>query len=380
MRNTLILFDGVRIRKGRSYFKVDIVNKKKFGAVLILILLVLGVGAAANFFGVQKVLTDKKSIGLDETGKIKSVNLSLDYLISETLQTVKELDLNAVNVPVQIDVIGVNDSSMTINRASETKAIEMVQQLESRHIKVILEPFPYIKMGEVPETEWLPADQEQWFDNWQKILDELIDKLANPDGVYAFYIGSNFEKMEQNSRWAELIEHVRQKYKGKITYRTNWWSTAAWDEGENSYQEKLNNPLFGKLDFISVAAYFELTEQNKNTVDELVDALHSSRVYGRHQNIAGELREMAKRWNKPFFFGELGFPCTEKAAFQPWNPAPSFVEDGQEQANCFAAYQRVFADDSWNMGFSVFAVGSKYGDKPYYPSAQSIEIIKRWYE
>lgn len=133
------------------------------------------------------------------------------------------------------------------------------------------------------------------------------------------------------------------------------------------------------MDFISIAAYFELTDQETNTVDDLVNSIYSTQIYSRHQNIYEELKNLSLKWNKPVFFGELGFPKRNNAAVHPWHPEPSTIPNEQEQANGFQAYKEVFEKESWNLGFSVFAIGKRDEFKNYYPSNQSIKVIEGWY-
>ena len=92
-----------------------------------------------------------------------------------------------------------------------------------------------------------------------------------------------------------------------------------------------------------------------------------------------EIKNFYDKWNKPIFFGELGFPRTNKASVQPYNPLISDIINDQEQANCFEAYRLVFENEPWNLGFSIFAIGERSNDKRYYPSDESSEIIKKWY-
>lgn len=57
----------------------------------------------------------------------------------------------------------------------------------------------------------------------------------------------------------------------------------------------------------------------------------------------------------------------------------SNIVNNKEQANCFEAYRSVFENESWNLGFSIFAIGETSDDKKYYPSDESVEIIRKWY-
>lgn len=62
-----------------------------------------------------------------------------------------------------------------------------------------------------------------------------------------------------------MIDFTRKYYKGLITYRTSFWTTANWDDEatkeqvaklDENYDKKLNNSIFSKVDFISIASYF----------------------------------------------------------------------------------------------------------------------------
>ena len=318
--------------------------------------------------------------------KIKSGNLSVDYSLEQVLIDIEALGLNTVNVPVRIDIPSLTANSATINTESKNKATQLIKKLRYQGINVILEPYPYIKNGELYETQLNPDDKDEWFRNWKEgVLKPLIQDIVKPYKVYAFCIGSNFDKFEQEyTLWNDVANFVRTNYQGRITYKTNWWYTAEWDTEKNglhdTYTAKLNNPVLEKVDFISVAAYFELTDQDTNTVENLVSSLYSTKIFSRHQNIYEELKKLSTQWKKPIFFGELGFPKRNKAMVHPWNPEPSTILNEQEQANGFQAYKEVFEKESWNLGLSVFAIGKKDEFKNYYPSQQSIKVIYSWYK
>jgi hypothetical protein len=318
--------------------------------------------------------------------KIKSGNLSVDYSIDQALSDIEQLGLNTVNVPVEIDIPSLTENTMSVNPESKMKAIELMKKSRYKGINFILEPYPYIKNGELYETELKPSDINVWFWNWkQVVLSPLIKDIAKPYKIYALCIGSNFDQIENEyGYWGDVADYVKTNYDGRITYKTNWWYTAKWNiqkAGENdTYAQKINNPVFAKVDFISVAAYFELTDKDTNSVEDLVSALHSTQIFNRQQNVFCELENLSSQWNKPVFFGELGFPRRNRAAVHPWNPLSSEIINEHEQANCFQAYKEVFEKVTWNLGFSVFAVGKTDEDKNYYPSGQSIVVINSWYK
>ncbi|MHC6180917.1 glycoside hydrolase family 113 [Clostridium sp. JNZ X4-2] len=318
--------------------------------------------------------------------KIKSGNLSTDYDIEQVLSDIDKFQLNTLNIPVKIEIDNLSSSDMRVDRSSEEKAIDLIKQLNGKNINIILEPYPWIAEGGKSETDWNPDNMNTFFSNWKtNVLKTLIDDIAVPYNVDALNIGSNFVNIElEEKNWCDTIDYVRTYYKGLVTYRTNWWYTASWDtKSITDYENKLNNKLFSKLDFISIAAYFELTNNPKNTVENLVSAIESSQISVngqiRNQNIKQEIKNFYDKWNKPIFFGELGFPKTDEASFHPWNPDENNTVNNVEQANCFEAYRREFENEPWLLGFSVFAIGKQDDNKQYYPSEESTLVIRNWY-
>lgn len=315
--------------------------------------------------------------------KIKSGNLSTDYSINTALSDIEDFNLNTISIPLIIDIATLSSDDMNINKASEEKAISLIKELKGRNISIILEPYPWINNGILYETDWKPDNINTFFFNWKnKVLKSLIDDVANPYNVDAIIVASNFVHMEYDEKnWCDIIDYAREHYRGLITYRTCWWYTASWDKNSiDLYNKKLNNKLFSKVDFISVAAYFELTNNDTNSVENLVKAISSTQRYNRKQNIKQELQKFSTKWKKPIFFGELGFPKRNGASMEPWNPNTSNKENNIEQANCFEAYRQVFEKQPWLMGFSIFAIGDKGVDKNYYPSNTTMEIIRKWYK
>lgn len=315
--------------------------------------------------------------------KIKSGNLSTDYNINQALEDVEKLGLNTLNVPIVVNIDYSTSSNMTVDNGSKKRAIDLINKLEGKKINIILEPYPWIENGSVPETKWKPDSINDFFYNWtHNVLDVLIKDVAVPYHIDAFNIGTSFVNMESNEGYmCDMVDYVRKQYKGLVTYRTNFWVTATeWEPKVTAqYEAKLNNKVFSKVDFISIASYFELTNNDTNTVDNLKDALQSTTIYNRKQNVKQEIKNFYDKYKKPIFFGELGFPRTNKASVAPYDPQVSDIVNNQEQANCFDAYRLVFENETWHLGFSIFAIGETSTDKMYYPSGESTEIVKKWY-
>ncbi len=306
--------------------------------------------------------------------KVKSGNLDVEYEIDQVLKDIKSMDLNTINIPVIISIENLESSNMEVDEHSKQKAINLIKKLKNTNINIILEPYPWIDDGKLYETEWMPSDIDEFFYNWKhKVLNVLINDICNNYDINVINIASNLVNIESyQDYWVEVVSFVRERYDGLVTYRTNWWY--------KDFDEKLNNKVFGEIDFISVAAYFELTNKKYATTSYIAESISSTTINDRNQNIELEIRQLYDKWKKPIFFGELGFPKRLGASMKPYDPYFTYIPSYLQQINCFKAYKRVFKDKDYILGFSVFAIGYKSYNKAYYPCFISKKIIKNWYK
>lgn len=363
--------------------------------VIIILIAVSYYFLRINYTGrgvVNKTLNkiEGKTLNSEFSEKIKSANLSTDYTVDQAINDIETLGLNTINLPVVININDLNSSNVSIDENSLERAKILLRNLKWKKINVILEPYPWIANGSMYETDFNPENKAEFFLNWKSnVIKPLIDEVAIPYRVDVLNIATGFTHLEDmEEEFCDMIDFSRKYYKGLITYRTSFWTTANWndeatkkqvEELNEKYNKKLNNKIFSKVDFISIASYFELTDNDTNTVDNLVSSLNSSQRYNRKQEIKKQVENFYNKWNKPIFFGELGFPRTAKASVEPWNPYLSKEMNTQEQANCFEAYRVVYEKEPWFLGFSIFAVGNKEKDKMYYPSSDTVEVIKKWF-
>ncbi|MDD3225056.1 MAG: cellulase family glycosylhydrolase [Clostridium sp.] len=364
-------------------------NKKLIGKIFIVaIIIIIGVTSILYKYQIKIDMAniinrvDGKTLNKGFKTKIKSGDLSVDYSIDKTISDVDKMGLNTVNVPIEVDISDLSAKSISVNEASLQKAKKLIHILNEKDINVILEPYPWINKGQDYETNLKPENVNKFFITWKEdVLKKIIQRVAVPERADAICIGSNFVNLEKySSNWDDIIAYVRQNYKGLITYKTNWWYTASFDKStQKNLDEKINNNIFSKVDYISIAAYFELSNKPVNTYKELKDDLYYTTAEGRGENVVNEITKLHNKWNKPIFFGELGFPRRNGAAQEPWNPIPSSIENGAEQARCFEAYRTDF-NQQWFLGFSVFAVGNNSKDKNYYPSKESVKVIENWFK
>jgi hypothetical protein len=285
-------------------------------------------------------------------GNVSAWNISN---VAKVFADAQRLGLDTITVPVRVSMATARSSSVRIDAASLAFAKQVVDA--SASYRYIIEPYPWISSGNVAETELDPADVGAWFASYEAAVSSLAKEFPNAAGLY---VASNLVKIEnQPNRWIALIKSVRLVFRGKIIYRTQWWATAPWaPDTMAAYRSKLENPLFGAVDIISVAAYFELSDVAAPSKAQIKSALRSTTVFNREQDVYAEVMAFQARWGKPIFFGELSCPAVDLGAQNPWDPAVTLKHNADIQKNYLSAYLETFASDpSKFAGFSLFTIG-----------------------
>ncbi len=191
-----------------------------------------------------------------------------------------------------------------------------------------------------------PNDIAKWFDHWREILLHYAE-LAEERQVEIFMLGSELATLRNRTQeWNQLIDVVRNRYSGKLSYSVNFWAN------RDEYEQVFEMTQWRHLDYIGVTGYFELTEKIDPTVEELEAAWTSDRT---GQNILADLEALSSTYKKPVVFWEIGYFSRDGTNIYPWNfPLPG-DEDEQEQADCWAAFLNVFSDIEWFRGYGIYA-------------------------
>ncbi|MBI5611416.1 MAG: hypothetical protein HY902_21265 [Deltaproteobacteria bacterium] len=294
---------------------------------------------------------------------------------AKVLRDVQRLGLDTVTIPVRLAMPSARSAEVGVEPASLAFATHLAAQLGAT--KVIIEPYPWIAGGNVPETDLNPSNPSAWFAAYQRALVSLAKQFPN---AWGFYIASNLVHLEpRTADWLALVQALRPVYAGKLLYRTQWWVTAAWEPSlQAAWQKKLENAVFGAVDVIAIAAYFELTDQAAPTAAEVKAALQSTTLFARKQNVLAEILQLQKRWNKPIFLGELSCPAVDFGAQTPWDPASSTTPNPHVQKHLLAAYlESLPAAPSQFLGFSLFTIAHPTATT-YDLSAEAVEYVRHY--
>lgn len=230
-------------------------------------------------------------------------------------------------------------SSVDIHRtqatASDESLVWAIKRAQELKLRVLLKP-----MVDVEDQSWRaginPDDADAWFHNYATIVTHYAD-IGAQYHAWGLVVGNELVSMSTNKQneqhWRDLIKQVRQRFGGKLTYGANWGG---------SVQEFTHVPFWDALDYVGIAAYFELSKQEHPSRDEL------RQQWTRWQQDV--ITPFQQRVRKPVLFTEIGYRSLDGAASEPWNAARTGQPDLQEQVDCYEAAFETWANVPWFAG------------------------------
>ncbi|MEM0996523.1 MAG: hypothetical protein AAGN35_05575 [Bacteroidota bacterium] len=167
--------------------------------------------------------------------------------------------------------------------------------------------------------------------------------LGEMHGADALCIGVEFQEatLQRPEDWKTLIRKLKGIFHGPVTYAANWGREF---EGLQIAEE---------LDFIGLNCYYPLSDQEKVSDQEL------DRGFARVMN---KIEAVARKWNKPIVFTEIGFPSIAAPWREPHAEPRDRPPSATDQARCYAAMIRALQDRDWCGGVYLW----KW---PAYPNA-----------
>ncbi|WP_345164867.1 glycoside hydrolase family 113 [Algibacter aquimarinus] len=211
-------------------------------------------------------------------------------------------------------------------------AKQYIGELRKKDIKVMIKPQIWVWHGEF--TGFIEMKNE---DDW-KALEESYSsfileyaELANEVNAEIFCIGTELEKFIENrpEYWNGLIEKIKAKYKGELTYAANW-------------DEFKRTPFWSQLDYIGVDAYFPVSDSKTPTVEDCLKG------WEKHKQVIFSLH---KKHDKPILFTEYGYRSVDYSGKTPWVSDRSLNQVNLEaQTNTTQALFETFWSEDWFAG------------------------------
>lgn len=246
-------------------------------------------------------------------------------------------------------------------------------QYAHRHgLKVMVKPHVWvIGQGWAGDfTLTTEADWQQWEKTYTDYVLSLAD-IANATHADMFCVGTEFRQAtkQRPAFWKNLIQQVRSRYAGPLTYAANW----------DEYELISFWPL---LDYVGVDAYFPLSESVTPTVAELKTAW---------QKPARRLQAFAQKQRKPILFAEYGYRSVDRTAGKQWELPDSWHETAPTnltaQKNAYEALYQTFWQQPWFAGgflwkwYPDYTTSGGPQNDDYTPQRKPAEaIIRQWYQ
>lgn len=320
-------------------------------------------GSDLNPIAKQRLYTalDAKMDRTSDTTKFKSLTITnLDLSANYLKEAASNYGVDTLTLPVYVTAADNTDSNPILDASGYAKTKDLAQKLQTQGIRVILQMTPVIKGGTQTAQTWNPAEPVIWFANYKPLV-ENVANYAQANKLTGLVISRSLNGLESYSdSWIDLIHSVKTLYTGTVIYQTDWWVNASWEESwTEAYQAKLANPLFGQVDVIGIANYFEITDIKDPTVTQLTDGIYKVTKLNRNQAVFDEIKAFYTKWAKPIYFSEMGIPPFPDAASYPSIATTELAtDDYQVQVNWFKAWFSVFQSQTWFKGLSFFQFGT----------------------
>lgn len=307
------------------------------------------------------------------SGKILVDNFGWDnYLGNEVLFTFEQADNpldvlkrtghNTISIVVtqymeRKDSVSIMPASQKTNTDAEVETL--IRLAKDKDIRVFLKPHVDV-LDDTWRGEISPVNINEWFDSYTDFIVHYA-QIAQRNGVDCLIIGTEFKSLqgaEYRDYWLKIITEVKKVFSGFLTYSANWD-----DYGEVSFWDG--------LDFVSIDAYFPLSDKRDPTLKELASGW---------DKWVKQLADFSKKTGRRIVFSELGYRSTDYAAREPWEYQEIRPFNGDLQKRCFQATLEALGNEEWFGGFLIWNWSPKmdYGGRfnldftTQYKAAQSI--------
>lgn len=222
--------------------------------------------------------------------------------------------------------------------------IDLIAFAKNIGLQTILKPEIICMDGgtqeEIARCHHQESEDSYWFQEYTQYIMHYA-QIANKSDCDMFIIGCELVELEQKETyWRNLICKVRKVYSGFLTYNANrlkesnvmWWDA---------------------LDYISANGFYKNSELSGQIV---------------------RIDEIQKKYNKPFFFSEVGCKSCEGSAENPGDWTHQGKVDFEEQVQYFDTFLNIVAESKNLSGMVVYHWLSSDRDKVMYQSDDSYNI------
>tara|TARA_R110001592_G_scaffold307299_3_gene581005 strand:+ start:22263 stop:23255 length:993 start_codon:yes stop_codon:yes gene_type:complete len=206
---------------------------------------------------------------------------------------------------------------------------EMVQQAKKLGLKVMLKPHLWIMPNTFTGTLTFEHSErwKTWAASYRKYIYHFAE-IAEEEKVELFCLATEMESLwaEAPEEFEQLIEGVKKRYSGKLTYAANW-------------DEYKRFPFWNQFDFIGVDAYFPL------------DKNHPTKSWN---SIQLEMNAISDSLNVPIIFTEIGYRSIDDPFTKPWESYDNNTVNHTAQLKAYDAFFKTFIDDKHVAGAFIW--------------------------
>lgn len=267
-----------------------------------------------------------------------------EYQQSSTLQSLQNLSpigpnlIGIIPTQYQTDVFS-TEIKPTEKTASDKDLRFIIGKIHDQGLGVMLKPQADLLddrghwHGEVGKFFSTEKAWQDWLSSYRQMIYHYAS-LAQDTGVELFVVGNENQYSTQKwpTDWVKTVHEIRNRYNGPITYAAH-----KWDFKDLTW--------WSEVDLIGVNPYWELAISINPTLTQLKSSW---------QYLASTMERIAKKWNKPLIFPEIGYPSTSYAAAKPYDYKslylPSVYVDLAQQANCVKATYETLINEPWFKG------------------------------
>jgi hypothetical protein len=275
---------------------------------------------------------------------------------AEMFEAIRNYAIDSVAV-VPYGLYRMNSTEVALTREGDEDAlyIALIKVAHSQNIRVMLKPQLWVVPGMFPGAIKIddPAAKAKWFESYTRFILHWA-RIAERGHADIFVVGTELEKLSTDSaQWRNIVQQVRQVYKGPITYAANqgpdfenidWWDS---------------------LDYIGLNEYYPLPD----TLD--------------FTEVINKINKVRQRFPMPVLLTEVGFASVANSHREPWSE-PRRDPDFEHQRRCYEALMKAFWPQPWFYGMYPWKL-SAHGDvgpqdrslTPWKKPA--IEVLARYY-
>lgn len=242
-------------------------------------------------------------------------------------------------------------------------AEQYISELRKANIKVMIKPQLWVWRGEFT-GEIMMTNESDWQDletSYEDFILEYAD-LANKVNAEIFCIGTELELFVKfrPGFWSQLIEKIKSRYTGKLTYAANW-------------NEFAKTPFWNQLDYIGIDAYFPVSGKKTPTYEDCLKGWKAHKP---------TIKRLSEQNNKPVLFTEYGYRSVDYSGRKPWVSDRAMKEVNLEaQVNTTKALFDTFWKEDWFAGGFIWKWFIKHDevgghDNPMFtPQNKPVEAI-----